>query len=272
LHVHRSRWLRPLREDGSQRRWNEGALGSFLLEISARILRVRDEFDPQAFLIDRVADRASQKGTGRLTAQEALELGEPATTVTEAVAHRSLSSLEDRRRSAVAARAAHHLVRSAPLDVGVDDVEAALLGTRIVGLAQGFDLLDAAGRRHGWPLDLPAIARVWRDGCIIRSRLLGDVAAAITAGSPHLLTDAGCAARLADADAGWRRSVSAAVGAAVPVPVMASALAWLDAFLSERLPTSLIQAQRDLFGAHSYERTDRSGSFHSAWKTSSDLV
>lgn len=246
-------------------RWNESDLGSFLLEISARILRVRDEFDAGGFLVDRVADRASQKGTGRLTAQEALELGEPATTVGEAVAHRSLSSLDDRRRSAIAAHAPRRAAPPVPLELGVDDVAAALLGTRIVGLAQGFDLLDAAGHQYRWPLHLPDIARVWRGGCIIRSRLLGDVTTALSDGSPHLIVDDGFADRLADADAGWRRTVCAAAGAAVPVPVTMSALAWLDALVSERLPTSLIQAQRDLFGAHSYERTDRSGSFHSAW-------
>lgn len=245
--------------------WNEGDLGSFLMEITSRILRVRDEFDAESFLIDRVADRASQKGTGRLMAHEALELGEPATTVAEAVAHRSLSSLDERRRSVIAVHAAHRPDRSVPTDLDPEDVAAALLGTRIVGLAQGFDLLDAAGRQHGWPLDLAAIARVWRDGCIIRSRLLGDVEAAISDGSPHLMLDDRLAGRLAGVDPGWRRTIGAAVSAAVPVPVMMSALAWLDAFRSERLPTALIQAQRDLFGAHTYERTDRSGSFHSAW-------
>jgi len=247
--------------------WADGELDSFLLEITAHILRVPDDLaDDGVPLLERVSDRAEQKGTGRLTAQEALELGEPATTIAEASMHRTLSSLTDRRSAARAATPAS--LTRAGSSTGVADPDAvasALLGTRLVALAQGFDLLDAARHEHGWQLDLGDIARVWRAGCIIRSALLVDVAAAISGGSPHLLEDHRIAERLAAADTGWRETLCAAIGTGVPVPVTSAALAWLDAFRSERLPMALIQAQRDLFGAHTYERTDRDGTFHSSW-------
>ncbi len=255
--------------------WNGGELGSFLLEITARILRVVDDVDDDVvddvvdggtadrhLLLDRVADRASQKGTGRLTAQEALELGEPATTIAEATFHRSLSALVDRRRSAALGDTT---IDARPSGIDPDDTAAALLACRLVALAQGFDLLAAGSEAHGWELDLPRVAEIWRAGCIIRSVLLDPIAEALRTDGPHLVTSPAVGRRLDEATPGWRRTTLAAIGAGVPVPVMSSALAWRDALATDRLPTALIQAQRDVFGAHTYERTDRDGTFHSSW-------
>ena len=251
--------------------WNAGRLGSYLLEITATILRRRDDLlDDGGPLLDVIADAASQKGTGRWTAIEALELGEPSTTIAEATAHRSLSSMIDRRASARAAVAELDEYRVAPAVLMPDaDVTThaadALLASRLVALTQGFELLHVAAEEWNWEYRLDDIAAVWRAGCIIRSQLLDDVALALAQYGPHLMQAPNIAEMIADADLGWRRTVIAAVERRLPAPVLSSALAWYDALLADRLPTALVQAQRDLFGAHTYRRVDRDGDFHSHW-------
>lgn len=252
-------------------RWNDGRLGSYLLEITATILRRQDDLSPDGgLLLDAVDDAASQKGTGRWTAIEALELGEPSTTIAEASSHRSLSSLTERRRAARAAAARCDIPSALPVDPTPDvDLEAhaadALLGARLVALTQGFELLDAAARQHDWEYRLADIAAVWRAGCIIRSELLDEAMTALAQYGAHLPAAPSIAEMMARADRGWRHVVGSAVERRLPVPILSSALAWHHALLAERLPTALVQAQRDVFGAHGYRRIDRDGDFHSDW-------
>jgi len=250
--------------------WNAGRLGSYLLEITVTILRRGDDLSDGRLLLDAVADAASQKGTGRWTAIEALDLGEPATTIAEASAHRSLSSLTERRAAARAAAAEHDVHPAVPVvQIPDADLEAhaadALLAARLVALTQGFELLHAAAERRDWSYRLEDVAAVWRAGCIIRSRLLDDAMTALAQYGAQLPAAPGIAEMTAGADRGWRRTVVAAVERRLPVPILSSALAWHDALHAERLPTALVQAQRDVFGAHGYRRIDRDGDFHTDW-------
>jgi 6-phosphogluconate dehydrogenase len=255
--------------------WNEGELESYLIEITAQVFLRHLTVDEGAgdgeagWLVDVVADRAEQKGTGRLTVIAALEAGVPATTTAEAVFARVLSSRGDER--AVAAR-----VLPGPTvdrdhvgdrDAFVDDVRAALYASKIVAYAQGFDILRRASGEHDWHLDLGALATIWRGGCIIRARFLDRIRAAY-ADEPDLadlLLAPTFRPDLTDAQDGWRRVVADGARGAIPLPAFASALAFYDGYRRRWLPANLIQAQRDLFGAHTYERVDRPGSFHSDW-------
>ncbi len=243
--------------------WNSGDLDSFLIEITAQVLARRDD-DGQGWLLDKVLDAAGQKGTGRLTAQSALDLGAPVTAIAEAVFARALSALKDERL-----RAARVLPGPPPqtLEVSVDDVRDALYASKVVAYAQGFDQLRRAGHEYGWDLRLGDLATIWRGGCIIRARFLDRIREAYEA-DPALVNLVLAPAFLEAVRRclpGWRRVVAGAVHTGIPVPAFSSALAWYDGYRRERLPANLIQAQRDLFGAHTYERVDREGTFHSQW-------
>jgi 6-phosphogluconate dehydrogenase len=247
------------------REWDRGVLGSFLVEITADILEVVDEAGPR---VEQILDAAGQKGTGKWTVISSMELGAPTTLVAEAVYARVVSAFPEHRERAAAALAGP----GSPLAVGKGFVEAvhdALYASKIVSYAQGFMLIAAAAEEHGWDLDLGRIAQLWRSGCIIRARFLDDITAAFRRdpGLPSLLLDGFFADALARCQDGWRRVVSTAVAAGTPAPAYASALAFYDAYRSRRLPANLIQAQRDYFGAHTYERVDRPrGSFfHTRW-------
>jgi 6-phosphogluconate dehydrogenase len=250
--------------------WNEGRLDSFLIGLTANVLGTLD--DDGAPLIDRVLDAAGQKGTGRWTVDASMEMGVPTTLVAEAVAARMVSALVD-ERVAAAARFAGGV---APIDADkgavIADLEDAVYASKIVSYAQGFMLLEAASVDRGWNLDHGTVASLWRAGCIIRSRFLGDIAAAYR-GDPrlsNLLLAPFFVDALAAAEPGWRRTVERAVAAGIPVPAFSSALAFFDGYRSPRLPANLIQAQRDAFGAHTYERLDRERGqiFHSSWSPS----
>ncbi len=248
------------------RQWGTGTLDSYLVDITADILAQRD--DDGAPLVERILDAAGQKGTGRWTVAESLELAAPVTLVAEAVYARMLSARVDER-----AKAATILGEpAASPHVSVDDVHDALYASKIVAYAQGFLLLTAASETHGWDLDLGRIASLWREGCIIRARFLDDIADAYRR-SPDLdtlLLDDVFAAALRRAEPGWRRTVVAAAAGGVPVPAYAAALAFYDGYRTVRLPANLIQAQRDYFGAHTYERVDRPRGerFHTRWTES----
>jgi len=241
--------------------WNEGRLRSYLIEITAQILQVSDG-EP---LVDSILDAAGQKGTGKWTVIASMESGQPTTLVAEAVYARIVSSDPDRR-----ARAAD--VFDEPigaLDTTVDDIESALYASKIISYAQGFRLMQSASEENSWDLDLGTIASIWREGCIIRADFLDDITSAYR-DQPDMgdLTAAGFFAdALAEAIPAWRRVVSAAVRAGVPSPAYSSALAYFDGMRSRRLPASLIQAQRDFFGAHTFERVDkpRGEFFHHDW-------
>ncbi|WP_106188247.1 NADP-dependent phosphogluconate dehydrogenase [Umezawaea tangerina] len=247
------------------REWNEGDLESYLIEITAEVLSHVDATSGKA-LVEVIADEAEQKGTGRWTVQEALELGVPVTGIAEAVFARSLSGRVDQRKAVRDAFGAAEVSKTVT-DGLVDDVRQALYASKVVAYAQGFDQMRAASKEYGWDLDLGAMATIWRGGCIIRARFLDRIREAYD-GSPELaslLVDDYFREAVQNAEAAWRRVVVGAVQAGVPVPGFVSALAYYDGLRSERLPAALIQGLRDFFGAHTYRRTDAEGSFHTLW-------
>jgi 6-phosphogluconate dehydrogenase len=244
-------------------KWNQGRLQSYLVEITADILAVTDDGKP---MIDLVLDAAGQKGTGKWTVVASMELAEPTALIAEAVYARIISSDPDRR--ARASRLFHAPISDVE-GVGVENVEAALYASKIISYAQGFRLLSTASRENGWNLDLGSVASIWRAGCIIRAVFLEEITQAYLT-TPNLkdLTEAEFFSEaLTSAQGSWRVVVSAAARAGIPVPAYASALAYFDGFRSARLPASLIQAQRDYFGAHTFERVDRPRGefFHRNW-------
>ena len=246
--------------------WNQGDLDSFLIEITADILDKRDP-ETGAPMVEVILDRAGQKGTGGWAVAAALEFGVPAPTIAEAVAARSLSALKDERVSAAARLAGPAAGGDAGRDLELATLRDALLAAKIAAYAQGFAVMAAASAAHGWALDLGTIASIWRGGCIIRARFLERIreAYARDAARANLMLDPYFAAALAEAQDGLREAVTLAARRGIAAPALGSTLAYYDGYRSARLPANLIQAQRDCFGAHTYERIDRPGSFHSDW-------
>jgi 6-phosphogluconate dehydrogenase len=233
--------------------WNEGVLDSYLIEITRDVLGTYDE--QGRLVLDLVLDRAGQKGTGRWTANAALEQGQPLTLITEAVFARNLSSMKDlRERSAGLPGPA--TVFDGDREAFIADLEQALYAAKIVSYTQGYMLLRDAVRARGWSTELAATARVWRGGCIIRSRFLNDITAAFETDPEleHLLLAPFFHAAVESAQASWRRVVSEALRLGIPVPAMAAALTFYDGLRTANGPANLLQAQRDYFGAHTYER------------------
>jgi 6-phosphogluconate dehydrogenase len=246
--------------------WNRGPGGGFLLEITAAVFR---EPDPESGerLVDRILDRARQKGTGRWTSQDAMDLLVPASVIDAAVAARELSALKEER-----VRAAELLTGPEARYAGdraalVQALENAFYAGMVLTFAQGMVELGTASRQHGYGLDLEAVARIWRGGCIIRARLLEKIRAAYRARPelPNLLLDPDLGSAVLERQAELRAAVAAAVELGIPAPGLMAALAYFDGYRSARLPANLIQAQRDYFGAHTYERVDREGTFHTRW-------
>ncbi len=247
--------------------WNRGELESFLVEITAGIFRARDpEQGGGALLLDAVLDRAGQKGTGRWAVQAALDLGVAIPTLAAAVDARVLSAAKTLRVEAEQAFGGPRSARLAGL--GPDDLRDALYAAKIASYAQGFALLRAGSAAYDYGTDLGEVARIWKAGCIIRARFLDRVRQVLAAAAPELLALAPAfrdelAARLP----AWRRTLAAAAGAGIPVPGLAASLAWFDTLTTGRGSASLIQAQRDWFGSHGYERLDRPGQpQHTDWK------
>ncbi len=248
-------------------KWNQGKLASYLIEITRDILAYKDE--EGRYVLDAILDTAGQKGTGKWTAIEALDEGQPLTAVAEAVFARCLSALKEERVRA--SRLLNGKTRKYRGDRHkfVQDLEAALYASKIVSYAQGYQLMRAASLAYGWNLNYGAIALMWRGGCIIRSVFLGKIKEAFDK-DPNLVNlllapffkDA-----IAQAEPGWRPVVSKAATMGIPVPAMSAALAYYDGYRCERLPANLLQAQRDYFGAHMYERLDRPRGefFHTNW-------
>jgi 6-phosphogluconate dehydrogenase len=249
------------------RQWNQGELESYLIEITAEVLGHVDASTGAPF-VDVVADQAEQKGTGRWTVQNALELGTPVTGIAEAVFARSMSALTDQRRAARRLPGPAGDARAAQRsDDLVEDVRRALYASKIVAYAQGFDHIAAASAEYGWHIDRSVVSSIWRGGCIIRARLLNDLRTAYKTDvvPPTLLADATFADALAGAQEPWRRVVATAAAIGVPTPGFSSALAYYDGLRRERLPAALVQGLRDYFGAHTYNRADRAGTFHTDW-------
>jgi 6-phosphogluconate dehydrogenase len=248
-------------------RWNAGRLESFLLELSARVNRVVDGETGQP-LVDMVLDEAGQKGTGRWTAQVALDLAVPVPTIAAAIDARVLSSMRDERVAASAlVPGVTEAIPPADRDAVVADAEAALYASRICAYAQGMSLIRTASRAYGWGIDRAEIARIWTGGCIIRARLLDPIRKAFS-DSPdiaNLLIAGAIRSEMSGIQPSWRRIVALAASAGIPMPAHAAALAYFDSYRTARLPQNLTQAQRDAFGAHTYVRTDRPGAVHSDW-------
>ncbi len=249
------------------RSWMGGPLDSYLTEITADIMAVEDTDGTP--LLEKILDAAGQKGTGKWTGISSLTLGVPVTLVAEAVYARILSALKDQRLAAAELIGGPVPHIEGDRDHIVSDIHDALYASKIVSYAQGFMLLRSAADEYGWDLDYGAIAYLWREGCIIRSVLLEHIKTAFERDRdlPSLVVDDYFRGELEDAQAGWRRTVVRAVEAGVPVPAYGAALAFFDGYRTERLPANLIQAQRDYFGAHTYERLDRPRGefFHTEW-------
>jgi 6-phosphogluconate dehydrogenase len=249
-------------------RWNRGPLDSYLIEITAEIMATFDAGSDTP-LLDRILDVAGQKGTGRWTVASALDLGQPITLIATAVFSRALSALHEQRATASGRLPGPEPRFAASREDVLTDLHDALYASKIVSYAQGFMLLAAAADEYGWELSYRSIASMWRGGCIIRSRFLGEVMRSYAAEPdlPNLLLADFFRQALLDAEPGWRRTVARAVAGGIPVPAYSAALAFFDGYRSERLPANLIQAQRDFFGAHTYERVDRPRGehFHTDW-------
>ncbi|MFD5409114.1 NADP-dependent phosphogluconate dehydrogenase [Streptomyces nojiriensis] len=249
------------------RAWNRGRLDSYLIEITAEVLAHTDAATGRPY-VDVVADAAEQKGTGRWTVQIALDLGVPVSGIAEAVFARAVSGHADLRGAArgLAGPTAAALAPEAA-EAFAAEVEQALYASKIVSYTQGFHQIRAGSEEYGWNVDLGAVASLWRGGCIIRAAFLDRIRAAYDARPqlPSLLSDAHFAEEIAAAQDGWRSVLVAAVRQGIPVPAFAASLAYYDALRAERLPAALTQGQRDFFGAHTYRRTDRGGSFHTLW-------
>ena len=237
-------------------RWNDGVLNSYLIEITRDILAFRDE-DGSATL-DLVLDKAGQKGTGKWTAVSALDSGQPLSLIGEAVFARFLSALKDERVRAHKVLSGPGASFSGDRDVLVNDLEQALYASKIVSYAQGFQLMQAVSRNRNWDLDPGTIALMWRGGCIIRSAFLENIRDAFERNTdlPNLMMDPFFTTAIANAQASWRRAVATAATLGIPLPCIGAALAYYDGYRTERLPANLLQAQRDYFGAHTYERVD----------------
>ncbi|HVA47896.1 MAG TPA: decarboxylating NADP(+)-dependent phosphogluconate dehydrogenase [Pirellulales bacterium] len=246
--------------------WNRGQLDSYLIEITRDIFSVKDP-DGKGDLVDLILDKAGAKGTGKWMSQLALDLGVPSTLVTEAVYARSLSALKDARLRASKVLKGPTGKYQGDKKAFVAAVRHALYASKISSYAQGFVQLQAAAAEHDWPLDYGSIALLWRGGCIIRARFLERIKEAFDADPKleNLLLAPYFTKAVDEAQAAWRHVVSTAFELGIPVPAFSTALTYYDGYRTARLPANLLQAQRDYFGAHTYERIDKPGTFHSDW-------
>jgi 6-phosphogluconate dehydrogenase len=247
--------------------WNEGKLDSYLIEITRDILGFRDEDGSP--LVEKILDTAGQKGTGKWTAVSALDMGIPLTLIAEAVLSRFLSALKDERVLASKVLGGPEPAFDGDKLAFVDDIREALYAAKIVSYTQGYMLMRAAAKEYDWNLNSGGIAMMWRGGCIIRSAFLGRINEAFVQdpGLSNLLLAPYFKEQVEAAQPAWRRVIATAIGMGIPVPAMASGLAFYDGYRHGRLPANLLQAQRDYFGAHTYERLDqpRGQFFHTDW-------
>ena len=250
-------------------RWNSGPLDSYLIEITRDIFGYRDPESGQP-MVDLILDTAGQKGTGKWTVVSSADLGVPLTLIAEAVYARCLSALKDERvRASGILKGPAEEAFSGNVQQFVDDVEMALYASKIISYAQGFALMRGMAKESGWTIENGNVALMWRGGCIIRSAFLGKIKEAFDRNPSldNLMLDPYFQGEIERAQSGWRRVAAVAVSHGIPIPAMGSALAYYDGYRSGRLPTNLLQAQRDYFGAHTYERTDRPRGeyFHTNW-------
>ena len=246
--------------------WNKGELDSYLIEITADVLQHVDPRTGKAF-VDVVLDRASQKGTGAWTVQNAAEVGVPTTGIAEATFARSLSGSVPERQAGQGLPAGTEDVPVADPAAFIEDIRRALYASKMVAYSQGFELIRKASEENGWDVDLGAMARIWRGGCIIRAVFLNRITEAYERDPklPLLLADPYFAGEIGKSVESWRRIVSFSALTGIPIPAFASSLAYYDGVRAAELPANLIQGQRDYFGAHTYKRVDCEGTFHTLW-------
>jgi len=246
--------------------WNEGELDSYLIEITRDILAKKDPETGKP-MVDVILDTAGQKGTGKWTSQSALDLGIPAQTIAEAVFARTMSAIKEERVEASKILKGPAASFSGDRTEWVEKIRKALYASKICSYAQGFQLMKAAAVEYDWNLKFGEIALLWRGGCIIRAQFLDDIRAAFerTADLPNLLIDPYFKEAVESRQDALRTVVATAVQAGIPCPAMSASLAYFDAYRTERLPANLTQAQRDYFGAHTYRRLDKEGTFHTEW-------
>ena len=246
--------------------WNKSELESFLIEITADIFLVKED---GKHVVDSILDKTGSKGTGKWTAQQAAELGIAAPTMTSALDSRYISSLLQERLQASAIFPPTPIKALSAEEKAklVEDVKSALYSSKICSYAQGMNLIAASSKLHNWNLSLGDLARIWKGGCIIRAKFLDRIRLAYTRNKDlaSLLVDPEFSQELLARQAGWRSVVQLAVGSGISTPALSSSLAYFDSYRRQRLPANLTQAQRDYFGAHTYERTDKSGVFHTEW-------
>lgn len=247
--------------------WNKGELNSYLIEITSEILAFKDEDGTP--LVDKILDTAGQKGTGKWTGTVALELGVPLTLIAESVFSRCLSALKDERVAASKLLSGPTPTFDGDKAAFINDLRDALYAAKVISYAQGYQMIQAAAKEYGWELDYGNVALIWREGCIIRSSFLGKIKEAFDKNPDlqNLILDDFFKDKILQAQAGWRRVVSAAVLNGIPVPCISAGINYFDGYRSARLPANLLQAQRDYFGAHTYERLDkpRGEFFHTNW-------
>jgi 6-phosphogluconate dehydrogenase len=246
--------------------WNTGELESYLIEITAEVLRQTDAATGLP-LVDVILDQAGAKGTGAWTVQTALALGVPVSGIAEATFARSLSSHPEQRAAAAGLPGPAEPFAVADEAAFIEDVRLALYASKIVAYSQGFDEIRAGAAEYDWQIDLGKVAKIWRGGCIIRAQFLNRIADAYeqTPDLPVLMTAPYFADALTRGQAAWRRVVTAAAQAGIPAPAFSSSLSYYDGIRADRLPAALVQGQRDYFGAHTYKRVDRPGTFHTLW-------
>ena len=246
--------------------WNKGELDSYLIAITAQIFRRIDDLTGKP-LVDLVLDTAQQKGTGKWTSQDSFNIGAPTPTINTAVVERIISSMKAERVAASQVLAGPGTTYTGDRQTLIDGVRQALYASKISAYAQGMAMLRVASHEYGYSLDLAEVASLWRAGCIIRARFLNRITEAFNRNPelPNLLLDASFNQSVQERLPAWRFVVQTAVGLGIPAPAFSASLAYYDSYRSARLPANLIQAQRDYFGAHTYERTDVAGTFHSDW-------
>jgi 6-phosphogluconate dehydrogenase len=247
--------------------WNKGKLQSYLIEITAKILKKKDDQGEDGYVVDYVLDKTGMKGTGRWTVQEAAEQSVAAPTIASALDSRYISGRKEERE------AAEKILEGPTNKPEVDrtqiikDLESALYCSKIVSYAQGLGIIKAASEKNEWNVDLALCARMWRGGCIIRAKLLKGIqdAMARDVNLANLMVDPGFAEQLNEGQMAWRRIVSLGIANGIALPSMSASLGYYDQYRRARLPANLVQAQRDFFGGHTFERTDKEGTFHTLW-------
>jgi 6-phosphogluconate dehydrogenase len=250
-------------------KWNTTELESYLIEITAKILSRKDDLvEDGSYVVDKILDKTGSKGTGRWTVQEAAEQSVAAPVIAAALDGRYISARKEER--VVAATVLQGPTSDMPKvdkEQLLSDLQAALYCAKVASYAQGMGIIEAASTKHGWGVDLSLCALMWRGGCIIRAQLLTKIKNAFTTNPtlPNLMIDPTFAAELNERQMAWRRVVSLSVASGIAAPALSSSLAYYDQYRRERLPANLTQAQRDFFGGHTYQRTDREGTFHCLW-------